>query len=465
MAEEESGWGRVVQVQVDEEISFTRGGTRTMDTVALDVEEYMKENDTESDDTDEEEEVSFTRISATTAARSSADIASSTRTHIEATVTRRGGFTELGMKSLLFQLLKDKEELGKDKEELLKSNKKLAKEKDQLVKKIQNWREVEMKKMVQSNARVSASEDPVENVTFDDQQMDEESTMGYFRASDKDGGEAGDNNNIVSQGSRDIGLLEEQNGEEEVVVDDEEFQEEIQLDEDVGLVDSGTAIREPEDGEGMEQTPKESETQEALNGVQVQRNKRQAITIGGKEKRYPCDQSDCTKTCSSAGNLKKHIQSVHKKARPFMCKVPGCSKKFGFKSGLNHHTFSIHLEERPFKCKVTGCSKDFGSKGHLEFHQRAAGHGKEKLVCTFAKCTAAFSSSGNLSTHVRNVHLEERRFNCLKQDCGKKFKQKIDVEEHLRSAHGAPKLVCKHSNCNAKFAFSSALYKHMKKSH
>ena len=243
MAEEERGWGRVVQV--DEEISFTRRGTSTTDTVAFDIEEHgtkeddKKEDDTESDDTDDEEEVSFTRKGATTAARSDAGAASSTRTCIEATVTSRGGFTELGMKGLLLQLLKDKEELlkstqklGKDKGRLLKSNQKLTKEKDELVKKIQKWLEVDRRKKVQTNAKVSESErseEPVENVGVGDQQTDEESTMGDSGASDKDEGEAGDNNNIVSQGSREISLL--QGGGEEEAVDDVE--EEIDLQDEM----------------------------------------------------------------------------------------------------------------------------------------------------------------------------------------------------------------------------------------
>ena len=243
MAEEERGWGRVVQV--DEEISFTRRGTKTTDTVAFDIEEHgtkeddKKEDDTESDDTDDEEEVSFTRKGATTAARSDAGAASSTRTCIEATVTSRGGFTELGMKGLLLQLLKDKEELlkstqklGKDKGRLLKRSKKLAKEKDELVKKIQKRLEVDRTKKVQTNARVSLrSEEPVENVAFGDQQTDEESTMGDFGASDKDEGEAGDNNNmsVKGQGSREISLL--QGGGEEEAVDDVE--EEIDLQDEM----------------------------------------------------------------------------------------------------------------------------------------------------------------------------------------------------------------------------------------
>ena len=53
--------------------------------------------------------------------------------------------------------------------------------------------------------------------------------MGDFGASDKDEGEAGDNNNIVSQGSREISLL--QGGGEEEAVDDVE--EEIDLQDEM----------------------------------------------------------------------------------------------------------------------------------------------------------------------------------------------------------------------------------------
>ena len=249
---------------------------------------------------------------------------------------------------------------------------------------------------------------------------------------------------------------------DEEAVDDvgEEFQEEVQDDEYGGLVD--TDAREPGDGEGMEQTLRESENHDALNGAQAKRNTRKAIRIGGKEKRYPCDQPDCIKMYSSAQNLKQHIQIVHKKERPFKCIVTGCSKNFGYNYSLKMHMAVVHIANETFKCN---CGKIFGSKQHLESHQRSAGHGKEKLACNYAKCTAAFSSSCNLSRHIRSVHLEDEPFICLEQSCGKKYTEKRNLENHLRSAHGAPKLVCKQSNCAQTFAYDSKLCKHMKKSH
>ena len=114
MAEEEREWGRIMQV--DEEISFTRRGTKTTDTFAFDIEEDNMENndaegndtdgdevdkdDTDEDDTDEdnaeddeteeddaenedsddEEEISFPRRNATPAARSGTKAASGLRT-------------------------------------------------------------------------------------------------------------------------------------------------------------------------------------------------------------------------------------------------------------------------------------------------------------------------------------------------------------------------------------------------
>merc|ERR1719234_692451 len=127
----------------------------------------------ENDDSDDDEEISFPGRNATPAARSDAKAAPGTRTHVQATVTRRGGFTELAMKSVIMQLLKDKEEFLKSNQDLVREKEDWAKEKEDLVKKNEKLHEIVRAKEAQGNTSVSVrSEDPAENVAIDDQQTD-----------------------------------------------------------------------------------------------------------------------------------------------------------------------------------------------------------------------------------------------------------------------------------------------------
>ena len=96
---------------------------------------------------------------------------------------------------------------------------------------------------------------------------------------------------------------------------------------------------------------------------------------------------------------------------------------------------------------------------------KKAGHGKKKLSCNYTKCTSVFTTFGSLSSHTRTVHLKQKPIICQERGCDKKFRDKSKLKDHLRSAHGAPKLPCKHSNCNATFVHSGELSKHMKKIH
>ena len=137
----------------------------------------------------------------------------------------------------------------------------------------------------------------------------------------------------------------------------EESEEEGQHDGYVGFVDA-----DAEDGGGMEQAQKEPEV---LNGTEV---KSKAFGIEGKEKLYPCDRPDCTKTFRAAQNLRQHIKVVHKKERLYICKQEGCLKKFGAKQNLDRHADAVHKKERPFKCSASGCTKKFGRKRTLDLH-------------------------------------------------------------------------------------------------
>ena len=294
---------------MDEEISFTRRGTKTTDTFAFDIEEDNMENndaegndtdgdeadeddtdeddreeddtdednaedyeteedDAENDDSDDEEEISFPRRKATPAARSGTKAASGLRTHIKATVMRRGGFTELGMKGLLLQLLKDKEELLKSNQDLVREKEELAKEKEELVKKNQKRLKVDRTKKVEVNARVSVrSEDPAENVAIDDQQTDG-STIEDLGASvddveeefDQEDGDDGESKDLVENYQQSGGIAGEDlgsSGEGEA------------RDTDMGEGTRGTNLHRDEDKEAVDDVEEEFHHEELEGGGSV----------------------------------------------------------------------------------------------------------------------------------------------------------------------------------------------------
>ena len=68
--------------------------------------------------------------------------------------------------------------------------------------------------------------------------------------------------------------------------------------------------------------------------------------------RYPhleCDICDCT--CSTKGNLKNHVESVHEARKLFKCDICdyySCSQK----GSLKLHVESVHKGKKPFKCEI-----------------------------------------------------------------------------------------------------------------
>ena len=85
---------------------------------------------------------------------------------------------------------------------------------------------------------------------------------------------------------------------------------------------------------------------------------------------YCCMYDECGRTFGTKYNLKRHVQTTHKKEKRFSC--PHCEKKFASKQGVVEHTF-IHTGERPFVC-VT-CNIAFRQVSQLSLHMRT--HGKD----------------------------------------------------------------------------------------
>ena len=77
---------------------------------------------------------------------------------------------------------------------------------------------------------------------------------------------------------------------------------------------------------------------------------------------YKCNL--CDKAYNEKYKLKRHIESIHKGAKPFKCKLCGHSSKY--KSDLKSHINDIHNKIKDHKCKH--CGKSFAQTGSLKKH-------------------------------------------------------------------------------------------------
>ena len=86
------------------------------------------------------------------------------------------------------------------------------------------------------------------------------------------------------------------------------------------------------------------------------------MMVHNGEKDYICSQ--CHKAFILAGQLKRHIQTVHKLDTPYQCNA--CNQEFSELHNLRAHTKRRHTENRPFKCKT--CYKSLNLKERFISH-------------------------------------------------------------------------------------------------
>lgn len=172
-------------------------------------------------------------------------------------------------------------------------------------------------------------------------------------------------------------------------------------------------------------------------------------------KRFKCSFTGCTRTYSTAGNLKTH-QKTHKGEYHFVCNQEGCGKTFLTSYSLKIHV-RVHTKEKPYECDIIGCAKAFNTLYRLRAHQRL--HTGDTFNCDEDGCTKYFTTLSDLRKHIR-THTGERPYKCGENGCGKAFAASHHLKTHTRTHTGEKPFTCQQDGCRRSFTTQYSLKTH-----
>ncbi|KAL4881340.1 hypothetical protein BJY04DRAFT_189655 [Aspergillus karnatakaensis] len=177
---------------------------------------------------------------------------------------------------------------------------------------------------------------------------------------------------------------------------------------------------------------------------------------------HPPQCPNCSVTCSSARELRRHLEVAHGNVslddrRIFPCTVPGCDRSFTKKGNLTVHIRTVHDGEKRFICGETdlstskrvtgwsgeGCGKRYGSKLALEEHIRTAHLGFQNSKAERRQRQGRRQSDTQnanpsaLATLTGEGYADEtgRQITCFVHSCPHRFLRNYDLWVHMGSKH------------------------------